>query len=140
MKPASFDVPWLFRLGASLGLANTVEGIALTLSGIAFLGLGGNAGKIYIFGFAYLVLAGVFNLLIVRERHHFWESRPSNLLVITVAAEILIVCAVSLVGFLELSPIGVLPLVVLLAFSAVASFAVNNRLKVFLLRRFSGGR
>ncbi|HYB76438.1 MAG TPA: HAD-IC family P-type ATPase, partial [Nitrososphaerales archaeon] len=71
MKPVSFDIPWMFKLGAFLGLASTVEGVVLTLGGIAYLGLAGDVGKIYTFGFAYLVLAGIFNLLIVRERHHF---------------------------------------------------------------------
>jgi H+-transporting ATPase len=86
-----------------------------------------------------LVLAGLFNLLIVRERHHFWKSRPGSLPILTVGAEILIVCAVSLVGFLELPPIGILPLAVLLTFTAGASLVVNDWLKMFLLHRFSIG-
>jgi H+-transporting ATPase len=136
-KPSSFNIPWLFRLAASLGLAITVEGIALTLAAISYFGLAGNIGRIYTFGFAYLVLAGIFNLFIVRERLHFWESRPSSLLVMTGVAEVLVVCAVSLFGFLGLSPIGLVPLLAVLAFSAVTSFAVNDSLKVSLLRRFA---
>jgi len=140
MKPVSFDIPWMFRLGAFLGLASTVEGVVLTLGGIAYLGLAGDVGKIYTFGFAYLVLAGIFNLLIVRERHHFWESRPGNSLLVTVGAEILIVCAISLAGFLDLSPIGVFPLVVLLSASAIASLLLNDWLKVFLLHKLGASR
>ncbi len=140
MKPVSFDIPWMFKLGAFLGLASTVEGVVLTLGGIAYLGLAGDVGKIYTFGFAYLVLAGIFNLLIVRERHHFWESRPGNSLLVTVGAEILIVCAISLAGFLDLSPIGVFPLVVLLSASAIASLLLNDWLKVFLLHKLGASR
>jgi len=137
-KPSSFNIPWLFRLGASLGLATALEGLALTIPAIAYLGLTGNVSKIYTFGFAYLVLAGIFNLLIVRERRHFWESRPSNLLLATVGAEVLIVSAISLLGFLELAPIGVLPLAVVLAYSVLTSFTVNDWLKVSLLGRLGG--
>jgi H+-transporting ATPase len=122
MKPASFDVPWLFKLGASLGLASTIEGIAITITGIRYFGLAGSPGQLYTFGFAFMVLVGLFNLLIVRERHNFWGSRPSNLLLITAGAEILIVSAISLLGFLDLAPIGIIPLVTVLAFSASASF------------------
>jgi len=137
-KPSSFDIPWLFKLGASLGIATALEGLVLTIPAITYLGLAGSVGKIYTFGFAYLVLAGIFNLLIVRERHHFWESRPSNLLLATAVAEVLVVTAISLLGFLELAPIGVLPLAVVLAFSVVASFTVNDWLKVTLLGRLGG--
>ena len=140
MKPVSFDIPWMFKVGAFLGLASTVEGVVLTLGGIAYLGLAGDVDKIYTFGFAYLVLAGIFNLLIVRERHHFWESRPGNSLLVTVGAEILIVCAISLAGFLDLSPIGVFPLVVLLSASAIASLLLNDWLKVFLLHKLGASR
>ena len=140
MKPVSFDIPWMFKLGAFLGLASTIEGVVLTLGGIAYLGLAGDVGKIYTFGFTYLVLAGIFNLLIVRERHHFWESRPGNSLLITVGAEILIVCAISLAGFLDLSPIGTIPLVVVLSVTAVASLVVNDWLKVFLLSKLGPRR
>ena len=137
-RPSSFNIPWLFRLAASLGLATTVEGVALTLAAISYLGLAGDIAKIYTFGFAYLVLAGIFNLLIVRERHHFWKSRPGNLLLTTAGAEVLIVSAVSLLGFLELAPIGVLPLAVVLVFSVAASFTINDWLKVSLLCRLGG--
>jgi len=136
--PSSFNVPWLFKLGASLGLVTAVEGIALTLPALTYLGLSGSPSRIYTFGFAFLVLAGIFNLLIVRERHHFWESRPSNLLLLTAGAEVVIVCAVSLFGFLGLAPIGALPLVVTLLFTAAASFVVNDLVKLSLLGRLGG--
>ena len=135
-KPSSFNIPWLFRLGASLGLAATLEGVALTLAGISYLGLAGDPNKIYAFSFAYLVLAGIFNLLIVRERHHFWESRPGNLLTLTAIAEVLVVSLIAIFGFIDLAPIGIAPFGILLAFTAAATFGVNDLLKVSLLRRF----
>jgi hypothetical protein len=80
--------------------------------------------RVFWTNFAYLVLAGLFNLLTVRECLHFWKSRPGNLLLLTVGAEILFVCAVSLLGFLELSSIGIFPLLVLLVVSAGASLGI----------------
>jgi H+-transporting ATPase len=68
--------------------------------------LSGSVNRLYTFTFAYLVLTGLFTLLTVRERNHFWKSRPSSLLIITTIAEILLVIVISLFGFVELAPLG----------------------------------
>jgi hypothetical protein len=74
--------------------------------------------------------------MIVRERSHFWRSRPSNFLSITVAAEILFVVAVSLLGFLELAPLGYMPVLAILGYTFVVTFLINDFVKVYLISKF----
>jgi H+-transporting ATPase len=138
LKPDSFNVSRLFGVSGSLGILMTIESAVLTVAGLSYFGLTGNVDKIYTFGFAYLNLAGVFTLMIVRERNYFWKSRPSNFLSITVTAEILFVIAISLLGFLELAPLGYIPVLAILGYTLLVTFLINDTVKVYLIRKFKG--
>jgi len=133
LKPDSFNVSRLFGVSGSLGILMTIESAILTVAGMSYFGLTGNADKIYTFGFAYLNFAGVFTLMIVRERNYFWNSRPSNFLSITVAAEILFVITISLLGFLELAPLGYIPVLAIFGYTLIVTFLINDSVKVYLI-------
>ena len=138
LKPDSFDVSRLFGVSGSLGILMTIESAVLTVAGWSYFGLSGNIDKIYTFGFAYLNLGGICTLMIVRERNYFWKSRPSNFLSITVTAEILFVIAISLLGFLELAPLGYIPVLAILGYTLLVTFLINDTVKVYLIRKFKG--
>ena len=138
MKPDKFDVSRMFTIGGSLGILGTIEGAILTLFCLSYFGLSGNVDKIYTFGFAYLNIAGVSTILIVRERSHFWKSRPSNFLLATVFGEILLVTLIATFGFLELAPLGILPALAILGYSLTVPFLINDPVKVYLTNKFKG--
>jgi H+-transporting ATPase len=71
-----------------------------------------------------LVFSSQFKVLIVRERRHFWSSRPGR--------ELLVLCALTLIGFILLGIYGILtpelnpyPVLVVLAFSAFFTLAID---------------
>jgi len=136
LKPDSFNVSRLFGVSGSLGILMTIESVILTMVGWSYFGLAGNVDKIYTFGFAYLNLAGVFTLMIVRERNYFWKSRPSKFLSITITAEILFVITISFLGFLELAPLGYIPVLAILGYTLLVTFLINDTIKVYLIRKF----
>ena len=138
LKPDKFNVSRLFGVSGSIGLLMIVESAIFTVASLSYFGLSGNVDKIYTFGFAYLNLAGVFTLMIVRERNHFWNSRPSRFLSITVLAEVLLVIAISLFGVLELAPLGYLPVLAILGYALLTTFLINDPIKVYLIRKFKG--
>ena len=135
-KPDSLDTSWLFKVGIPLAMLAVIEGVVLTMTGLNYFGLSSNIHRLYTFTFSYLVIESLFSLMIVRERGHFWKSRPSNILLITIVSEIAIVAAISILGFWELGPLGYIPLLVILVYSLVASFLVNDMLKVYLVGKF----
>jgi H+-transporting ATPase len=135
-KPDSFKVSRLFGVGGWLGVLMIIEGVILTMAALSIFSLRGNIDKIYTFGFAYLNLAGIFTIMVVRERGHFWESRPSRMLGITVLTEVLLVLLISLVGVLELAPLGFAPTFAILAYTLLVTFLINDQVKVFLIRKF----
>jgi H+-transporting ATPase len=136
LKPDKFDMRRLFGVSGSLGILMIIESAIFTVPALTYFGLLGNVEKIYTFGFAYLNLTGVFTLMIVRERRHFWNSRPSRFLSITVLAEVLFVIAISIFGVLELAPLGYLPVLAILGYALLTTFIINDPLKVYLIRKF----
>jgi H+-transporting ATPase len=140
LKPDTFDMRRLFGVSGSLGVLMTVESAVFAVPALSYFGLIGNVEKIYTFGFAYLNLVGVFTLMIVRERNHFWKSGPSRFLSITVLAEVLFVIAISIFGFLELAPLGYIPVLAILGYALLTTFVINDSIKVYLIRKFKTTR
>jgi H+-transporting ATPase len=136
LKPDTFDMRRLFGVSGSLGILMTIESAIFAVPALSYFGLIGNVEKIYTFGFAYLNLAGMSTLMIVRERNHFWMSRPSKFLSITVLVEVLFVIAISILGVLELAPLGYLPVLAILAYTLLTTFLINDPIKVYLTRKF----
>lgn len=136
LKPDTFDVSRLFGVSGSLGVLMTIESVIMTVASLSYFGLTGNVDKIYTFGFAYLNLVGIFTLMIVRERNYFWKSRPSKFLIVTVMAEILFVITISLLGILELAPLGYMPVLAILGYTLTVTFLINDPVKVYLIRKF----
>ena len=136
LKPDSFKVSRLFGVGGWLGILMIIESTVFTLAALSIFGLTGNVDKIYTFGFAYLNLSGILVIPIIRERSHFWESRPSKMLSITVLAEILLVIIISIVGVLELAPLGWALTFAILGYTLIVTFLINDPIKVYLIRKF----
>jgi len=135
VKPDSFDIAWLFKVGVPLGVLALVEAIVITFTGFDYLGIRG-LGEIYTFAFEYLVLSAAFNLFSVRERGHFWKSRPGNVLIYTTIVEVIIIALISAFGFLDLAPIGYIPAIVLAAYVIIMTLLINDPLKVYLISKF----
>jgi H+-transporting ATPase len=135
LKPDKFDVRTLFGTGASLGVLMTIESSIFAVPALLYFGIIGDMAKIYTFGFAYLNFAGVFTILILRERSYFWKSRPSTSLSITVLAEVLIVILISLSGVLELASLSYVVVVAILGYALLTTFLINDPIKVYLIRK-----
>jgi H+-transporting ATPase len=136
LKPDKFDMRRLFGVSGSLGVLMIIESAIFTVPALTYFGLLGNVEKIYTFGFAYLNFSGVFTLMILRERKHFWNSRPSKFLSITVLAELLFVLTISVFGVLELAPLGLVPVLAILSYALFTTFLINDPIKVYLIRKF----
>jgi H+-transporting ATPase len=133
LKPDKFDMRSLFGVGGAIGLLMTIESAIFAVPALSYFNLIGNMEKIYTFGFAYINFVGFSTILILREQNHFWKSRPSKFLSIVILAEVLLVTAVSMLGVLELAPLGYLPVLAILSYSLLTSLLINDPIKVYLI-------
>jgi len=80
-------------------------------------------------------MSGYFTVLSVRERRHFWDSRPSRFLVSALVINSVIVYAISTHGIPGLTPIAPFEYLFVLAYSFAACLLLNDLVKVPLARR-----
>jgi len=135
-KPDTWDIRGLARVAVVLGMLIVAESLVVLYAGYALFGLQDDPARLQTYVFAYLVFLGVLSVLILRERGHFWESRPSRILLLFAAVDLIVVSAISVAGIPELPAIPLLEVLFLVAFSALTTFLANDLFKVALLRRF----
>jgi H+-transporting ATPase len=84
--------------------------------------------------FVMLVFTGLGNVYLVRERRHFWQSRPSRWLMVATALDLVVVCAMASQGVLmsAISPALIAGLLAL----ALAYLVMMDFLKIRIFRRF----
>ena len=85
------------------------------------------------FIFVLLVFTGQVNIYLVRERHHFWRSRPSKWLAVSSLADVVVISGMAIAG-IWMAPLAVWLLVVLALGSLLFGFLLDF-LKVFIFRR-----
>jgi H+-transporting ATPase len=95
-----------------------------------------NTNQLYTFVLDFLVFFGLFNVIILRERKHFWNSKPSKPLTLSILLDVIIVSLISILGLYELAPIGVIGTLAVLTFTLLSCLLVNDYVKVFLIRKF----
>ncbi|MGQ9597662.1 MAG: plasma-membrane proton-efflux P-type ATPase [Thermoproteota archaeon] len=130
-KPEREKTSGLVKLGISYGSLIVVESLLILYIGIGYFGLDSSIGKLQTFIFVWMTLSGYYTVLSIRERKHFWESKPSIWLSSALILNTVIVYAISTMGLLGLSPITRLEFIFLLAYGFVC-LLINDLFKVFL--------
>jgi H+-transporting ATPase len=136
-RPDTWDVGWFVKLGVLIGVLAVAETLTLFYAGLIVFKLNGNLERLHMYVFGYLVLSGLFNVLIIRERNHFWQSKPSSALVIVIVLDALLLVAVSLIGVYNLAAVSVPQLALSASWALVSSFAINDPIKTLFVKRLS---
>ncbi len=134
--PDTWDIRGLVKVAVALGLLIVAESFGLLVLADRFFGLSADVPALQTFFFDYLVFLGVLQVLILRERRHFWESRPSLTLGLAVSLDILIVGAISVLGFFQLQAVPAVEVLAALGYSVLVAFVINDAVKAVLVRRF----
>jgi len=139
-KPDSWNITGLVAAVIVLGVVIVAESMLLLYAGASWFGLHASVIHLQTFVFNFLVFFGLFDVLLVRERHHFWNSRPSTPLMVSITGDVLFVILISTLGMPGLPPIHLSVSLAALALSFGLSFVVNDPIKVMLMRMFKDTR
>jgi H+-transporting ATPase len=132
VNPNKWDVKNITLASLIPGMLLVVEGTIVILMGINYFHL--EWEKLGTLVMLNLVFNSQFRVLIVRERRHFWSSRPGR--------ELLILSAATIIGFVLLGVYGIfVPSLALYQVFAVLGFSALFTLgidfpKYYLFRRF----
>jgi len=135
-KPDSWNITGLVKVALFLGILVIVELMLLLHIGFSYFGLSSNLGQLHTFTFELLIYVELLDLLILRERGHFWNSRPSNFLLLAIAADLVLVFFISIQGLPGVVPITPMGALTVAGLSFFIAFVINDPVKVLLIRKF----
>lgn len=131
-NPEKWDVKKLVKFSISLGIFTTTEMFILLYIALTYLHLGSNTHILHTFFFTEVMFFGLLTPIVVRERDHFWKTRPGKTLTISIFADLVVVSLLSLFGFGLITPVPVTDYVVIILYGIFAALFVNDFLKILL--------
>jgi plasma-membrane proton-efflux P-type ATPase len=134
--PETWKIGPLVKVAVVLGLLMLVESLGLFAIGWHAFNLGRSDGRLQTFTFLTLLFFAIFSIVSIRERRAFWASRPSWMLAVALAADTCVGMWIGGHGLAELRPLPPMQIIVIFAYSLVASLLVNDFVKLALLTRF----
>jgi len=134
-NPDKWNIDWLVKVSMLIGIASVIESLFFTYIGVKYFALLNNVNQLHTFGFELLMLSGMLTIFVVRERGHFWNSRPSNTLLISIIADIVLAVAISTFGIPGITPIPLIDSLTLLALSVIFILFVNDFVKIAVIKK-----
>ena len=121
-NPNNWNVRNITLASAGIGAFFILEGWITILIGRNQFHL--TADELRSFVLLMLVFTSQFRIYLVRERRHFWDSRPGRGILISSAAAIVVFSLLGIFGGI-IRGLGVFPVLFLVAFSGLFTFAVE---------------
>jgi H+-transporting ATPase len=138
-QPESWNVTDLVKVAAILAGCMVLEASGLLYIGWHYFGLGANEPALHTFSYTILLYFALFSIIVMRERRHFWASRPSNTMSLALGLDAMIAAAIATLGIPGLEPIPLQQTLTVIAYAFVSSLLVNDWVKVELVKRTSIG-
>ena len=134
--PDSWNITGLVKVAFFLGILVIAELMLLLNTGASYFGLSTNIGQLQTFTFQMLIYVELLDLLILRERKHFWNSRPSRFLLLTIATDLVVVFFISILGLPGIARISAAAALAVAGLSGLIVFLINDPIKVVLVKKF----
>ena len=135
-KPERWNMGGIVRLGILYGSMIIAESLLVMYIGMGPFGMGNNIDRLRTFIFTWLTLSGYFTVISIRERRHFWASRPSKWLALALSLNTVLVYFLVTTGLPGLTPITTLEVLFILGYGFVTCLLINDLVKVPLAEMF----
>jgi hypothetical protein len=77
----------------------------------------------------------MFLIFNVRERRHFWHSKPSKILLAAMVISIIVATGMVTVGIPDIKPVPLTQTLLIMSLSAVFSLVLNDFIKSLLVEK-----
>jgi len=134
-RPDDWNITGLVKVALFLGILVIAELMLFLYLGWRYFSLFADIPRLQTFTFEMLIFVELLNVLVIRERKRFWNSRPSNFLLIAVVADLFLVFFLSTIGIPGIAPMGWAPAVAVPILALFLVFVVNDPIKALLVKR-----
>ncbi|MGC8663831.1 MAG: plasma-membrane proton-efflux P-type ATPase [Thermoplasmata archaeon] len=130
--PEKWNVSQLVKFSISMGIFTTAELFILLFIGLNYLNLGANIHVMHTFFFTEMMFFGLLTPIVVRERNHFWKTRPGKTLSLSILLDMIIVSVLSIFGLGLIQPVSPLDYAVIIIYAFVVGLLINDNVKLLL--------
>jgi len=134
-KPDTWNVVGLVKVSSILSALIIVESFALLYVALNIFHLTVADQTLFTFTFEILFYSAMFLIFNVRERGHFWDSRPSRTLLIAIILSMIAAVVVTTVGLPGFKPIPLTQTFFVVSCSAAFSLLFNDLVKFLLVKK-----
>jgi len=138
-KPDKWNIRGLVKASIMLSLLVIAESFALLYIGLNIFHLNIDDQALNTFTFEILFYSAMFLIFNVRERRHFWNSRPSRILLTAIILSIIAAIIVTTIGIPGLAPLPFTETLFVMFCSAAFSLGLNDAVKYFLVKKHEIG-
>ncbi len=132
-KPEVFNIRPLVNVSVIIGILTVLESLFILYIADKNYQIFSNIHMLHSFGFGILLFFNIFNVFVIRERGHFWESMPSKTLLMSMIADVIV--GALMLGFGIIVVKLPLELIVILIGYIVLASILNDFIKVFFTRK-----
>ena len=134
-KPNTWNIKGLVRVSTILSMLVIGESFALLYVAMNIFHLTVADQTLYTFTFEILFYSAMFLIFNVREREHFWNSKPSRTLLVAIALSMIASTILTTTGLPGLAPIPLSETLFAILASAAFSLILNDMIKYLIVRR-----
>lgn len=134
-KPDTWNITGAVKASLILGFLVILESFGLLYLALGYFHIALDNPVLYTFTFEILFYSAMFLILNVRERRHFWNSKPSRTLLAAMIISIIVGTVLVTVGIPGLSPVPLTQTLLILLFSAIFSLGINDIVKFVLVEK-----
>ncbi len=134
-KPDTWNISGTVKASLVLSFLVTAESFALLYIALNFFSHSLNDPAMYTFTFEVLFFSAILLIFNVRERSHFWFSKPSKPLLLAVIISVIVGIIVVTIGIPNLESLPLEQTFFVLALSAVFSLVINDSVKSLLVEK-----
>ena len=135
-RPDNWNIRGLVKVALFLGVLVIGELMLFLYFAASHFSLFTDIPGLQTFTFEMLIYVELLDVLIIRERKHFWHSRPSNFLLSAIIVDLLLVLFIALRGLPGITPVDPRAALMVPAVTLILVFLVNDPVKTFLVKKF----
>jgi H+-transporting ATPase len=134
-KPDTWNIGGLVKVSTILSMLVIGESFALLYVGMNTFHLTAAKETLYTFTYEILFYSAMFLIFNVRERGHFWNSKPSRTLLLAIVLSIIVSTALTTTGLPGLAPLPFGETLFTMLSSAAFSLTLNDIVKYVIVRK-----
>ena len=134
-KPDTWNIGGLVKASIILSGLVMAESFALLYTGLNIFHLSATGQTLFTLTFEILFYSAMFLIFNVRERGHFWNSKPSKTLLLAIISSIIAGTVIATTGLPGLKALPLTITLFTMLCSAAFSFVPNDLVKFLLVKR-----